>query len=196
VRSFENGETIARAGERLTHCCLMVQGFTIRQKTVSDKNQILAIHVPGDMPDLYSLLLPAHENVTQILERSRSLTNALWRETLVDASIYREWVANLARDGTARVAHLICEFLARLEIVGLAHDNVFKVPFTQVHLAEACGQTSVHINRTLKGLRHRGLLSWQGHLVKVLDRKEPERVADFDPRYLLQKFSVAVLNDR
>ncbi len=213
VRSFENGQQIARAGERLAHCCLMVEGFTIRQKIVVDKNQILAVYVPGDMPDLYSLQLPVmdhdltsagassiafvtHESVIQILEQSRSLTNALWRETLVDASIYREWVANLARDATARVAHLICEFLARLEIVDLARDNIFKVPFTQMQLAEACGHSPVHINRILQDLRHRGLISWQGHLIKVIDRKELEGVADFDPHYLLQKFlPLAKVND-
>ena len=79
---------------------------------------------------------------------------------------------------------------SRLARLALARDNVFTIPFTQIHFAEACGQSSVHTNRTLQNLRQRGLISWQSHLIKVLDRKELESVAEFDPHYLLQKFRI------
>jgi hypothetical protein len=48
---------------------------------------------------------PGH--VLTLLEESPGLTNAFWRETLIHAAIYREWVENLgSRQALPRVAHL------------------------------------------------------------------------------------------
>jgi CRP-like cAMP-binding protein len=122
-----------------------------------------------------------------MLEASRSLTNAFWRETLVDAAIYREWVATLrARDAIARIAHILCELAARLDMVGMLEDDTFQMPFTQANLAYACGLSNVHISRTVQEMRHRGLISWQGKTVELLKRKELEIVAEFVPDYLHQ----------
>jgi hypothetical protein len=41
-------------------------------------------------------------------------------DTLVDASIHREWNANVGRrDALTRLSHLLCEFGVRLEAAGL-----------------------------------------------------------------------------
>lgn len=203
TRSFGDGEPISRAGDRTSRCALLVEGFAMRKKIVAGKNQILAFYIAGDAPDLSTLHLPtidhdltsagpstvafiSHVDIRTMLENSRGLTNAFWRETLVDAAIYREWVANVSRSAVARVAHLTCELAARLEMVGLAKDGVFRVPITQSDLADACGLSSVHINRTLQDLRHRGLIKWQGQTVTLLKRKELEKIADFQPEYLHQ----------
>jgi CRP-like cAMP-binding protein len=171
---------------------------------VGDTNQILAFYVPGDAPDLHTLQLPvmdhdlvsagpttiafiSHVDIRAMLEASRSLTNAFWRETLVDAAIYREWVATLgARDAIARIAHILCELAARLDMVGMLEDDTFQMPFTQTNLADACGLSNVHINRTVQEMRHRGLISWQSKTVALLKRKELEIVAEFVPDYLHQ----------
>lgn len=201
MRSFSDREPIAREGDRPLHCTLLVEGFAMRQKAVAGKNQILAFYVPGDAPDLNTLQLPvmdhdltsagpttvaymSHVDIRTMMDYSRGLRNAFWRETLVDAAIYREWVANLARNALARIAHLTCELAVRLENVGLAEDGVFRVPFTQTNLADACGLSNVHVNRTLQELRHRGLIKWQGQTVTLLKREELEKVADFQGDYL------------
>ncbi|QIG91041.1 Crp/Fnr family transcriptional regulator [Bradyrhizobium sp. 6(2017)] len=136
IRSFADREVMVRGGDRAAFCTLLVDGFAIRQKIVAGKNQILAVYVPGDIPDLHALQFPImdHElvsagpttaavislaNLRVMLQRSYALTNAFWRDTLIDASIYREWVANVgARDASARVAHFLCELATRLEIWG------------------------------------------------------------------------------
>ena len=183
MRAFDDRERIVRAGDRSSHCALLVEGFAVREMAVAGKNQILALYVAGDAPDLTTLHLPvlehdltsagssivafiSHADMRTILEHSRSLTNALWQMTLIDAAIYREWVANVgARNALARVAHLICELASRLEIVGLLKDAAFRVPFTQSDLADACSLSAVHVNRTLQELRHRGLIRWKGQTV-------------------------------
>ena len=51
-------ETIVKTGDRPSACCLIVDGFVIRTKsTMHGDRQILAIHQPGDIPDLQSLHL-------------------------------------------------------------------------------------------------------------------------------------------
>ena len=45
----------------------------------------------------------AHAYLREMLAASPGLTNAFWRETLIHAAIYREWVENLgARPGVAQ----------------------------------------------------------------------------------------------
>ena len=104
-----------------------MSGFLAREKVIGDRNSILSFHVPGDMPDLHTLHLPAmdhnlrsagpstvafvpHPVLSAAVLKSATLMHTLWRETLVDASIFREWVATLgARDAIERLAQLFCE---------------------------------------------------------------------------------------
>ncbi|WFU45446.1 Crp/Fnr family transcriptional regulator (plasmid) [Bradyrhizobium sp. CB82] len=202
IRSLADGEYFSREGDVASHCAILVSGFLCRHKIVETRDQILSFHVPGDMPDLNTLHLPEmdhdlisigrstvallpHRFLSQMLDGSPRLTHAFWRETLIDAAIYRQWVANLGgHDAIAKIAHLICELLARLEAVSLAQDNKFQLPFTQKHLADACGISIVHVNRTLQELRRRSLIVWEGGEVAVLNREELERIAEFVPDYL------------
>jgi CRP-like cAMP-binding protein len=204
IKTFEDGECLSREGDIATQCTVLLSGFLIRHKIAGTRMQILAFHVPGDLPDLQTLHLPLmdhdvsssgpstvafvkHAALNDMLANSRSLTHVLWRETLVDAAIYREWVANLgSRDALARVAHVICELAARLDVVGLVQQNAFHIPFTQKDMADACGVSAVHINRTLQDLRGRGLISWQGKTITLLKRQELEDTADFLEDYLHQ----------
>ena len=90
------------------------------------------------------------------------------------------------------MAHLICELAARLDNVGLVEDGVYRVPFTQENLADACGLSVVHVNRTLQELRRGGLIKWQRRTVTLLKREELEEIAEFQPDYLHQGDGEAV----
>jgi CRP-like cAMP-binding protein len=204
VKSFRNGEYISREGERITQCCLVLSGFLYRQKVIGGRTQILSYYVPGDLPDLHSLHLPvmdhdlrsagnskvafvSHAFLRPLLQTWPSLAHVLWRETLVDAAINREWVASLgSRNALSRTAHLICELACRLEIVGESVGDEFQVPLTQQQLADITGLSTVHLNRTLQELRRRGLIVWRKTSVALLNRKELEEIAEFQPDYLHQ----------
>jgi CRP-like cAMP-binding protein len=69
-------------------------------------------------------------------------------------------------------------------VVGLVNRNRFNVPFTQRNLADACGLSNVHVNRTLQELRTRGLIVWEGRTVTILKRDDLESVGDFQRNYL------------
>jgi CRP-like cAMP-binding protein len=106
-------QDIVRIGDSPSQSCLLLEGFTCVYKlTAEGKRQIMALHVPGDIPDLQSLHLKVmdnsvatmtpctvgfiqHEDLCRVCDRYPRITAALWRETLVDASIFREWLLNV-----------------------------------------------------------------------------------------------------
>jgi CRP-like cAMP-binding protein len=202
LRQVADGEIVLRQGEAASRCVFVVSGFLYQARIVGDRSQILAFHVPGDMPCLHTLLVSpmdadlvslgptmvgyvAHSQVRQLLDSSIHLTRAFWRETLIDAAISRQWIARLgAQAALSKVAQLICELAARLEVVGLLDDGCFQIPMTQRHVADACGLSIVHVNRTIQELRHRGLIAWEGNQIELLRPDELRRLADFTPDYL------------
>jgi len=101
---------------------------------------------------------------------------AMWIGTLVDASIFREWIANVGRrDARTRVAHLLCELALRLKVAGLGQQTNYDVPLTQEQLADATGMTSVHVNRTIKALERDGLID------RIHPRQSPLAIGKSSP---------------
>ena len=99
--------------------------------------------------------------------------------------MHRELIFRLGRLGAeGRIAHLFCELNARLEMVGMAADGRYMLPMTQPDLAEASGLTGVHVNRVLRALREKNLLTFKAGEVNILDRKALAAVAEFEPQYL------------
>jgi CRP-like cAMP-binding protein len=203
VTTVRADQEIVRRGDSPTRSFVILDGFACTAKTTEDgERQIAAIHIQGDMPDLQSLHLDVldvtiatvtscqlgffqHAAARALCKAEPRLAAALWRETLIYGAIYREWVVNVGiRDAYDRMAHLVCETVARLQNVGLARDLRFEFPLTQAELAEALGITSVHVNRVLQALRASGLLSWNRSEVAINDWVGLKKVARFDPTYL------------
>lgn len=156
----------------------------------------------GDVVDLQNSLLGEADHSVRVLTRAEvafipreaivelafRLSNvglAMWYDTLVDGSIFREWILNIARrDAQTRIAHLLCEFGVRLEALGLGDRSSYELPMTQEQLADATGLTSVHVNRSLMDLEARGLIARTVRYVVVSDWARLETAGDFDPAYL------------
>lgn len=125
------------------------------------------------------------EAIQEIAFSRPAIGRAMWYETLIDASIFREWTLNVGRrDARTRTAHLLCEFALRLEAVGLGERCRYELPMTQEQLADALGLTSVHTNRTLKTLTEDGLITRTHRSVQISDWPALMAVGDFDPAYL------------
>jgi CRP-like cAMP-binding protein len=111
-----------------------------------------------------------------------TLASAFWRASMLEAAFCRECLSNTGR-GTAleRVAHLLCEQVARREAVGLRSQ---RLPFSQIDVADAVALSIVHVSRTVQTLRSLNVLSQATHAIEVVDRKQLEKIAGFEDRYL------------
>jgi CRP-like cAMP-binding protein len=184
-------------------CCVVLEGYACTYRDVRDGNrQILSFHVRGDMPDLQNLHLGEnHDNIGSIGPLTLGLINssdlhricrefprvaaALWRLTLIDASIYKEWVSNVgARDARTRTAHLFCELHHRQRAIGQVEGNSFEWPLTQMDLGDALGLSVVHVHRTLKSLRDSRLIDYQRGVLRIPDIDALMKAGDFDAGYL------------
>jgi CRP-like cAMP-binding protein len=203
IRRMQPAEYIVREGDRPTHSCVMTSGFAFRQKIVADGGRsISAIHMRGDMVDLQNSLLGFADHSVQTLNRCSvgfipseavkelaftmpNVGMAMWYDTLVDASIFREWIANIARrNAAARIAHLLCEFGVRLEAAGLGAKLAYELPMTQEQLADCTGLTPVHVNRTLKLLEASGDITRSVRHVAIADWQKISATGDFHSEYL------------
>lgn len=55
---------------------------------------------------------------------------------------------------------------------------------TQAQLADALALTSVHVNRTLQGLRAEAVIKISGRDVQILDWERLADIGEFEPKYL------------
>ena len=203
LRDHPAGRTIIRSGTTLSASTLLVEGIVCRYKDLADgQRQIMELHVAGDFVDLHGFLLKRldhnigtmtpvkialvpHDALRGITETHPHLGRMLWFSTLLDASIHREKILSIGRrSAVARIAHIFCELLIRLRLVGLADETGFALPLTQADLADVTGLTSVHVNRMLKKLRDEKLLTFRSGRVTIGDWEGLQRRAEFDPTYL------------
>lgn len=203
LRSLPAGHHVVWDGDRPQYCCLLICGFAYRQKVVGDGGkQIFSLHMNGDLIDLQnSLLGRADHNVQMLTEGEVALVPveairaiaferpavgmAMWYETLVEGSIFREWITNIGRrDARARIAHLLCELALRLEAAGLGSRTDYTLPMSQEWISDAVSLTPVHVNRVLKALDAEGLIRRNRRSVQILDWQGLAKAGDFDPAYL------------
>ena len=202
-RTFEPGKFLIREGTSAANSALIVSGLAYRHKsTVDGDRQILSFHVPGDFIDLEGSLLAVADHNVQALTRCELalvptgavrqlmtahplLAQAMWVDTLIDASIFREWIVNVGqRDARARIAHILCEFACRLRLAGMASAKGYELPVTQEHLADATGLTTVHVSRTLMTLEREGLVKRQKRFISIPDWEKLKQAAGFNDLYL------------
>ena len=124
----------------------------------------------------------------EITDKHPAITRALWWSTLVDEGTLREWIVNVTRRSAEEaVAHLFCEMLLRLEVVGLRIEDGFEFPVTQTELADTVGLSTVHANRVLQKLRKEKLIRLTKSSLQILNIKGLMELAAFEPNYLHQQ---------
>lgn len=203
LRKLEPASYTIREADPPENCAILLSGFAYRQKLTGEGGrQILSIHIPGDALDFQNLFLDVSDHSIQMLTRGEvatiprdalqelaltrpAIAHAILVKTLVESSIFREWVLNVGRrDARTRMAHLLCELGVRLECEGLSHDYGYELPMTQKQLADAVGLTPVHVNRVLKTLENDGLIARSKRSITFPHWQQLRSVGDFNQRYL------------
>lgn len=203
IKTLDAHEDIVREGDRPTIVCLILEGFACRYATVpSGRRQILSFHIAGDIPDMQGLFIKvmdhnlatlaptrvaliAHEAICKLIDANPRIAHLLWRDSLVDAAIFRKWIVGMGRrTAYARFAHLICEFAVRMHAVGLMENRICAMPFTQADMADALGLSNVHVSRVLGRFRKQGLFTWADGVLTIRKWRQLQKAAEFDPSYL------------
>ena len=201
--AFAAHADIIRQGDKPGYSTVLLEGLVCRYKSLEDGGrQILGFHVAGDWPDLHSYFLSRmdhslaamspcrvaqipHPVIRELIESHPRLGQLLWRETMTDSAIFREWIVSLgARDAHQRAAHLFCELQTKLAALGLADEEGFELPMTQGDLGDALGISTVHVNRILQQLKREGVVTYGRGYVAIHNWGRLRGIARFDPSYL------------
>lgn len=202
-RLYEAGSYILRDGDTPVQCGILVSGLVYRHKITGEGHrQIVAIQVPGEFFDLQQLYVATADHNVQTLTRCEiavishgalreiaaarpAVAHVFFATIIAELSMSREWMLNIGRrDARTRIAHLLCELATRLDSQQFPPGQAYELPMTQEQLGDALGLTAIHINRTLKGLVHDGLIERSRHGVTIPNWDRLVNEADFNSRYL------------
>ncbi|WP_315756332.1 MULTISPECIES: Crp/Fnr family transcriptional regulator [unclassified Bradyrhizobium] len=202
-RELVDHEDLIRQGDEPDRSVVVLSGWVARYHLLpSGARQYLSFHMPGDWPDAQALFLnrmdhavcaigPAavasvlHKELIRAMSRRPALGFAIWRETLMDAAIFREAITNnSARSKPARLAHLFCELFYRARVPGLVRNSQLRLPVSLIQLGEALGMAIATVNRTLLELRASRAVDFRSGTLTVHDWPRLSEIGEFDPAYL------------
>ncbi len=160
--------------------------------------QIISFHVPGDTIAVDGRAGHTYATITDCvfceidnralneIKRSQTkLAGALDWSAARDQTILEQHLVTIGRrSAIARVAHLMLELHARLQLVGQADDDGFRCPLSQEMIGDALGLTNIHVNRMLRQLRELGCLTFRHGYVRIENLEHLVEIAEFDPTYL------------
>lgn len=203
VKRLGANEDLIRQGDDPNVSALVLAGMVARYHLLDDgRRQYLSFHMAGDMPDSQALFIdkmdhavcaigPAliasipHKDLLAAFERRPPVGFAIWRETLIDAAIFREAITNnSARSMPARMAHLFCELFHRARASGLTEGKTFAAPISLVQLGETLGMSIATVNRTLQELRASRAVDLQKGELDVRNWQRLAEIGQFNPSYL------------
>lgn len=202
ARVVAPGDFSVRDGTSPTTCSLLTSGVAASHKIVGNGGrQIVGVFFAGELLDFDGLFLPSidfnvqaisectmsrfHcEDLMEVIFEHPAIGKALFRETALNASISREWMANLGRrDSRTKIAYLLCELSVRLSHSQGAEGHDFVLPLTQEQISDIIGVTPMHVSRVLKELENDELISRNRRMIEVIDWEMLTSVGDFTPRY-------------
>jgi CRP-like cAMP-binding protein len=196
-------DDIVRQGDKPTVSAVVIHGMLARYHTLpTGRRQYLSLHIAGDWPDAQALfiammdhsvgaiddamvgLIP-HTALQKTFEERPAVASAVWRETLIDAAIFREAITNnSARPLPTRLAHFCCEQYYRARAAGIARPGTCRLPLTQTQLGELLGASLPSISRALQNLRKTRAMDLHGGEIHVHDWSRLATLGDFNPAYL------------
>jgi len=206
VREFQPNEDFIRQGDHPELSALVVSGMVARYHLLDDgSRQYLSFHIAGDLPDAQGLFIDEmdhalcaigraevaffpHREMLRLFKRRPAIGFSIWRETLVDAAIFREAITNnSARTKPGRMAHFFCELFYRARVAGLNDGAKCILPISLTQLGETLGMAIASVNRSLQELRASGTMDFRDGELVVTKWRELKQLAGFNPQYLHMK---------
>ncbi len=194
---------IVYEGQTNHRAWILQEGWANCYKLVPSGNrQIIGFPLPGDFMGLRSILLRTSDHSFESLtdavisevsqqrlidifhELPRLAAAILWATSRDEAMVVEHLVNIGRRSAIERLAHLFLELGQRLEMIGSLSPTGFACPLNQYVLADALGLSAIHVNRVLRQLRERGLITVKAHQVIIHDLEGLRELAGYDSGYL------------
>lgn len=196
VRNLLPNEDFIRQGDRPRSCAIVVEGMLARYHVLeSGHRQYLSLHLPGEWPDAQGLFLERmhhsicaigsavvcaipHDELVKVFRNRPTTAFAVRRETLIDASVFREAITNNSSRGpVARLAHLFCEVYFKAKRIGLIREGIGSLPLNQAQIGEMLGMSLITVNRSLQRLRRSSAADFKAG--KLFDDGVRERLGKY-----------------
>jgi CRP-like cAMP-binding protein len=188
---------------------ILQEGWASCYKILPDGGrQIITFSLPGDCMGLRSVLLrtsdhsfatitdavvsdiPSTRIISLFHDQPRIGAAVLWAASRDEAMTVEHLVNIGRRSAIDGMAHLILELWERLRLVGMATPTGFDCPLNQNALADALGLSVIHVNRVLRQLRERGLMTVVAHQVVLHDLAGLRTLAQYHSGYLDQSGAI------
>ena len=195
----QSGKELVHEGQSGHKAYILQAGWACSFKLLpGGGRQIIGFPVPGDCIGLRSVLLRTSDHSFSALtdaivssveaEQMMRLFNdfprlaaaILWATSRDEAMIVEHLVSIGRRSAIERTAHFFLELSERLHLVGLATNNEFRCPLNQYVLADALGLSAIHVNRVLRQLREKQLLTLKAGKVVIHDVAALGQLAGFE----------------
>lgn len=195
----KRGKELVHEGQTGHKAYVLQSGWACSFKLLPDGGrQIIGFPIPGDCIGLRSVLLRTSDHsfsaltdasvssveaprMLQLFSDFPRLAAAILWATSRDEAMIVEHLVNIGRrSAIERTAHFFLELSERLRLVGLATDKEFPCPLNQYVLADALGLTAIHVNRVLRQLREKRLLTLNRGTVVIHDGPALAQLAGFE----------------
>lgn len=198
-RTYPAGSAINRQGDQSTKTVIVASGWSYISRHLSNgTRQIIDTPLKGDVLGLPSFDWGASNSLTSVSDitvyevPSQTLRKALEQDANLGMHFSRiaarqhaiavERLTSVCRrNALERTAHYLLELSERLGGIAVRR---YDCPLTQHEIADTLGLTQIHVNRTLRELRERELVSFRAGSVEFLSRQKLVKLAGFDNGYL------------
>ncbi len=150
------------------------------------RRAIVEIYLPGDMVGLEAAVLgrPVDETVAvtaltvqaidaqmlaELMAQPPAAAAILWLRAGQQRRVDRLAAALARRDAHERLALMLVDLYDRLCERGLVTGPSYPLPLTQQQIGDHLGLTLVHVNRVLRSLREKEIVSVDRHVVTIRD---------------------------
>jgi CRP-like cAMP-binding protein len=205
---MEAGEALIRAGEAYGDIHVLEKGWMVRSRHLMDGGrQIVNVALPGDFLCFNALMFERSQydlvaktrvllsrlqtpGFRTMMQRHPGLAEALvWANAHEEALLAERVVSLGRRDATQRLAHVLCEIVARLDLLqpdqaGMRHGDVLSLPLIQEDFADILGISVIHVVRTFKRLSEIGAVAYRSRRLVLSDLAKLRQVAGFESEYL------------
>lgn len=202
-RNMKRGQMLVSEGQPKSKVFVLHEGWGCSYKDQPDGGrQIITFPIAGDCVGMRSAMLrTADHSVTLLtnavvteLQGSRLMQTLnelprlgaalMWAASREEAMVVEHLVNIGRRSALARTAHFFMELAERLNLCGRATETEFPCPLSQFVIADALGLTAIHVNRVLRQLRERELMSLKAGRVTIYDLAGLREHAGFHGGYL------------